>query len=406
MIKKNKKGAVVLFFSAIVMVVIFGIVIFLMATQRPTVEYVGMSQLSVLNAYEFTENTFAYIDMSVEIASSRASERLASEAGQLREEFEVERTEYRCGQVVYPLINDESGVENCMVFEENAFKRAFRIEFDRLLRKYDKLNLREYDYDVEVELLEDGRIRTDVVFVSPIRFPLYPFTSTYHEIMSADNWIGVVPSDEYVENEYGYLERGGLSYGSRGRASVDTVVMHYTAGRSIEAAYNALEQHGFSYHYLIDREDGKIYQFVPEDKAAWHAGGCEERLDERNEVKHCRSSYEDECVSCVPGYNSRSIGISFVGCGYSRPECKIDACYLDQHVDGKCWDPFTEEQFESAARLVAEIAKRHPEFKLENDNIVSHSDIAADKADPGPGFDERREDFIALAMEYFEELES
>ncbi len=394
--KMNKKGAVVLFFSAIAMVVILGIVLLLFATKLPEIEYVGSTQISLLNAYEFTENTFSYIDMSVEIASKKASQRIAGEGGQLREEFESERTEYKYGQVVYPLLNDGAGVEGRIAFEDD-FERAFRLEFGRLLARYDKIDLRDYEYAVQITL-EGNKILTEIQFLTPIKIPLYPSASTYREAYASSNWIGIMPTDKYVVNDMGYFERGGLPYGDRGNREVDSVVMHYTAGKSVDAAYNALFEHGFSYHYLIER-DGKVYQFVPEDKAAWHAGGCEERTEGR----FCRSGYE-QCVTCIPGYNSRSIGISFVGCGFSRAECKIDACFRGEHLDGLCWDPFTDKQFESAAKLVAGIAVRHPDFKIETASILSHSDIAADKSDPGPGFDHRRGEFLVMAKAYYEEL--
>ncbi len=393
----NKKGAVVLFFSAIAMIVIFGIVLLLFATRLPEIEYIGSTQISLLNAYEFTENTFSYIDMSVELASERASERLAREGGQLRFEFELQREDYPCGQVVYPLIGGAQGVDGCSPLKEDDFERAFRSEFNKLLAGYDKLDLRDYEYVVQVEIIESSEIHTRVEFLTPIRFPLYPSASVYREAYSSENWIGIMKTNEYVENEYGYLERGGLPYGSRGNREVDSVVMHYTGGNSVDVAYDALFEQGFSYHYLIAR-DGTIYQFVPEDRAAWHAGGCEERSQDQ----FCRSRYE-ECIACIPGYNSRSIGISFIGCGFSRAECKIDTCFRGEE-NGMCWDPFTEDQFESAAELVAGIAVRHPDFNIETANIVSHSDIAADKSDPGPGFDERRGDFLRMAREHYEEL--
>jgi N-acetyl-anhydromuramyl-L-alanine amidase AmpD len=396
--KTSKKGAVVLFFTVIVIILLMGIILLVMANRTPTIKYVGNTQLTLFNAFEFTENTFAYMDMAVEIAVNRASRRIAAEGGQSRLVFEHQKEEYSCGQVVYPLLNDETGVSDCLSFKEEEFERVFRSEFSSLLAKYDKVDLAEYEYKVNVELLPGGQIKTEVIFVSPINFPIYTYTSSYHEAGSSTNWLRMPSTETYTENEHGYLERRGLEYGSRNNREIDAVVMHYTVGTSIDGTYQALKEQGFSYHYIIDK-DGKIYQFVPEDKAAWHAGGCEERTQNQ----YCRSRYE-QCITCIPGYNSRSIGVSFVSCGYDHPGCGVEACYMDTKISGKCWDPFTDEQFRSAARLIAEISVRNPGFIISNEAITSHSDIAADKSDPGPGFDLRREEFIRMANQHYHEI--
>ena len=96
-----------------------------------------------------------------------------------------------------------------------------------------------------------------------------------------------------------------------------------------------------SAHFLV-RRDGKLLQFVPCAKRAWHAG---------------ESSWKGRS-----GCNDFSIGIELEGTG--------DA-------------PFTASQYRRLAALTRALQARYPIR-----DIVGHSDIAPGrKTDPGPHFD-------------------
>jgi AmpD protein len=99
-----------------------------------------------------------------------------------------------------------------------------------------------------------------------------------------------------------------------------------------------------SAHVVIDR-DGKITQYVPFDKRAWHAG---------------QSSFNGR-LNC----NDFSIGIELEG---------FDTV------------PYTEEQYAALAQLINALMRAYPHMTPER--IVGHSDIAPGrKTDPGPFFD-------------------
>jgi len=99
-----------------------------------------------------------------------------------------------------------------------------------------------------------------------------------------------------------------------------------------------------SAHLLIDR-DGRITQYVPLDRRAWHAG---------------QSDFGGRC-NC----NDFSIGIELEG--------------LDT-------DNYTDAQYRALADVSAEILAAFPQITRET--ITGHSDIAPGrKLDPGPGFD-------------------
>jgi len=145
--------------------------------------------------------------------------------------------------------------------------------------------------------------------------------------------------------------------------TVDTVVIHYMSAVAVapDDPYNLGRllkifcDCGVSSHYLIDR-DGNIYNLVPEDKKAWHAG-----------------------VSVMPepdnrhGVNEFSIGIELLATERSG---------------------FTEAQYEALRRLCNDIEERRHKKMV----YVGHDTIAGERAvalglrkepkvDPGPLFD-------------------
>ncbi|MEM8629634.1 MAG: N-acetylmuramoyl-L-alanine amidase [Pseudomonadota bacterium] len=128
----------------------------------------------------------------------------------------------------------------------------------------------------------------------------------------------------------------------------DLIVLHYTAMASAEAALERLSDPAFevSSHYLIGR-DGRIWQLVPEEKRAWHAGA---------------GSWLGQ-----GDVNSRSVGIE-----------------LDN--DGKT--PFGEPLMAALEGLLPDIMDR---WSIGVSGVIGHSDIApARKSDPGRRFDWRR----------------
>ena len=104
--------------------------------------------------------------------------------------------------------------------------------------------------------------------------------------------------------------------------------------------FETLKELKVSAHLFI-RRDGKIIQFVPFDKCAWHAG---------------ESSFNNR-----DGCNDFSVGIE---------------------LEGTIHEEFTDEQYKI---LKAVILKLKEEYGITN--TVGHSDIAPDrKVDPGPHF--------------------
>jgi N-acetylmuramoyl-L-alanine amidase len=135
---------------------------------------------------------------------------------------------------------------------------------------------------------------------------------------------------------------------SRFGAPIKLIVIHGDAGKSDggTVAWIKDPKSQVSYHYLIGRAGG-IYQFVPEEEKAWHAG---------------KSTWPD----CTVGnsVNASSIGVAFANDGTEQ---------------------FKPEQYRAGAKLVAQISKRH---NIPLHLIRGHLEVSPGrKTDPWQHFD-------------------
>jgi len=162
------------------------------------------------------------------------------------------------------------------------------------------------------------------------------------------------------------------------RGMPDTIVLHYTAGRDgkSSAQYLAKDNVKASAHIVIDR-DGKIYQLVPFDTIAWHAG---------------RSSWKNRS-----GFNKYSIGIEIDNAGLLTksgnnyvawfgkkydPDQVMEAVHRNES-QSKFWHLYEESQIDMV-ETVCELLMQH---YTGIQNILGHEEIAPGrKLDPGPAF--------------------
>ena len=169
------------------------------------------------------------------------------------------------------------------------------------------------------------------------------------------------------------------------------IVMHYTAGWTAESALSTFCHTGakVSAHFVISRE-GDVYQCVPCNEAAWHAG--------------------PSLHNGVRSLNNHAVGIEFVNIGYVTPtddgkaivdpyghirqvlslpgehaghSTFVHAAHPRLGSGIKWWPTYTLKQLEAADILVAALIDR---YKIED--IVSHEQIDTRgwKTDPGPAF--------------------
>jgi N-acetylmuramoyl-L-alanine amidase len=136
------------------------------------------------------------------------------------------------------------------------------------------------------------------------------------------------------------------------RGPPDMIVLHYTGMKTGAEALERLCDPAakVSAHYMIE-EDGRIFQLVPEERRAWHAG-----------VSFWKGERD---------INAVSIGIELVNPGH-------DFGYSD----------FPEMQIDALTGLMDAIRGR---WTIPNSRILGHSDVAPDrKIDPGEKFPWKR----------------
>ena len=135
---------------------------------------------------------------------------------------------------------------------------------------------------------------------------------------------------------------------ARHKKDIKVIVIHYTGMQSRIESLKRLTNQRFkvSCHYFIDKK-GKIIRIVDDNKIAWHAG---------------KSKWKN-----FSNLNKNSIGIELVNKG---------------HRFG--YEKFSKIQIKKLIKLLLFLKRK---YKIQNTNIVGHSDIAPfRKKDPGEKF--------------------
>lgn len=142
--------------------------------------------------------------------------------------------------------------------------------------------------------------------------------------------------------------RPSPNHNERRGQPIDLLLLHYTGMPTAEAALQRLCDPAaeVSAHYLVE-EDGRLWQLVPEERRAWHAG------------RSCWAGAED--------VNARSLGIEIVNPG---------------HQFG--YRPFPAAQLAVVTALCRQLLAR---WHIPQGRVLGHSDVAPlRKLDPGELF--------------------
>lgn len=157
---------------------------------------------------------------------------------------------------------------------------------------------------------------------------------------------------------------------------VECVVLHFSSNvlidkndpYSITGVRKIFEEAFVSANYIIDR-DGTVYCWIPEQKAAWHAGKGTWLNNEKYENK----------------MNKYSIGIEMLAIG-SKNDMK-------QYLTSKQYDSlpkeiigYTEAQYEALDELLKDITDRW-NIPRDRRHILGHEEYKPSKSDPGELFD-------------------
>ncbi|EOZ4640353.1 N-acetylmuramoyl-L-alanine amidase [Enterobacter cloacae] len=162
--------------------------------------------------------------------------------------------------------------------------------------------------------------------------------------------------------EKGIVDKGAYELDTRHQAQaayprIKVLVIHYTAD-DFDSSLATLTDKNVSSHYLIPANppapDGKprIWQLVPENELAWHAG-----------ISFWRGTNR---------INDTSVGIELENRGWQKT------------AGVKHFTPFETAQIATLVPLAKDIIAR---YNIKPENVVAHSDIAPQrKDDPGPLF--------------------
>lgn len=148
---------------------------------------------------------------------------------------------------------------------------------------------------------------------------------------------------------------------------VNTIVMHSTAGASLDGDLNTLEERGVGYHYLIDR-DGKVYKLVPLKRQTGHAGSSYGPQEAAAGLDRSQYPFTKE------NRDTGRVHHFVAGCSVNRYTVGISFCNKN---DGK--EAITLAQFASALDLVAAVRRQFPRMKW----ITCHYEVSPKrKSDP------------------------
>jgi len=200
-----------------------------------------------------------------------------------------------------------------------------------------------------------------LAFIS-LLFLMVACSSTEKVVSSSSSSRGSsVSRNQSTVRNMGKFQVDSSSYVATGKNErIQFIVVHYTAIDNA-ASIKELTTNKVSSHFLVlDEDDNKIYNLVPLEQRAWHAGA---------------SAFRGRT-----NINDTSVGIEIVSDGIAKEFISDPNPYhpYDHYVDYK---PI---QIEKTAQIIKYVAEK---YNVPARNIVAHSDIAPSrKKDPGAKF--------------------
>ncbi len=159
--------------------------------------------------------------------------------------------------------------------------------------------------------------------------------------------------------------------------TITHVMLHYISNAlqkpespyELDAIINIFEKYTLSAHYLIDRE-GNIYQLVPHNRVAFHAG--------KGRLPH--PPHHENAL------NARSIGIEIMAIGTASEMALLGVRNYDA-LDATNIG-FTEAQYIALNQLLEQLEQELPDFKRSRKTVIGHDAYAPTRrGDPGQLFD-------------------
>lgn len=157
----------------------------------------------------------------------------------------------------------------------------------------------------------------------------------------------------------------------------DTIVLHYTAGASLESSVRWLTkpEANASAHLLVGK-DGAIVQLAPLNYRTWHAG--KSNWKGRTDLNSYSIGIEMDNAGVL---EKRADGY-YTYFGKKIPNDKVVIAKHKSRPEEMAWEAYTAEQIQTVEEICVLLKSTYP-----IDEFVGHEDIAPErKTDPGPAF--------------------
>lgn len=185
-------------------------------------------------------------------------------------------------------------------------------------------------------------------------------------------------------------------YEGRGGIDVDTLVIHYTAGKgNARAAALAFadSDRDASAHFTIGRPAHDVVQCVDLDDGAWHAGdGGRSRIPTPEQLAALDFVPLAEVPPLPKNLNRRSVGVELCNCGFAEggPNPYVHAKHRNPASHAMSWESYTNAQIESLLSLIPPLRAKFPALQY----VTAHEDVChkdtlgavGGKLDVGPLF--------------------
>lgn len=154
------------------------------------------------------------------------------------------------------------------------------------------------------------------------------------------------------------------------------IVIHYTASTNIASTVNYLQSPRIkaSAHLVIGRM-GEVFQLVPFNIQAWHAGKSEYKTFKN------LNQYSIGIELINAGRLTRKDNKFFTWYGEEIPRKQVVSC-IDNNEGLTFWQAFSKQQIKRLRTICIALKKEYPQIQ----DIMGHSDITVRKIDPGKAF--------------------
>ena len=311
----QRKAGVPLF--SLMMLILFiglsvtALVILTLKANKVAPKAIGERAFELFGAYSEGEKAMFYIDKAAELAAEEAVASLAEGGGSFGSSCDYTDDGY-------PIWNDPNG--GCFDNMKKSLKKSYEAIFNNKVRNY------LYKYP-------ESSIKMPFWFNLTItEGSLKIIGNAYDPLIVGISkptlfWSTEAPNSVSVEEYIGDASlAAAILTNSYSTNNVEYIMLHHTAGSTIEGALRAFASRGVSCHYVVGK-DGTIVQAVPEERGAYCAGS-----------------------GILPGMNTKAIGIEIVNLG-----------------NGK--DVYPPEQVEAVRNLVTYLISK---YNIQPGHLVGH----------------------------------